>query len=587
MKLYRWVIFLGLAGSAAALVSFSACKGLRNECLDGIDNDGDGLVDAADPACSSSTERLNARRANCGQAAGPLRPDNPACLVNNSGTSESDDPACADRRDNDGDGWTDWPNDPGCINIFDDDETNTECADGKDNDGDGLVDWQQDPGCQGAPTSPSEARDPACSDGRDNDGDGAVDYPADLGCANTNDSSERNPQCSDGDDNDGDGKSDFPADPDCTSALADREAAWACGDGVDNDFDGLTDFPDDLGCSSRMDNSEINPQCSNARDDNGNGLADYPDDPGCASPYDSSESVPQCNDGLDNDQDGFVDYPADSACLNYEDGSEASNCSDGVDNDGDGLVDYPDDPNCITPGFHSEGSNSACSDGLDNDADGLIDYPLDPGCAAPTSSFESNVGGDCGDGIDNDGDGFIDQNTSVYPGDPACVAGYRWEYLDPVCNDNADNDGDGRADFDGVDLNHDGRFDGPGEFAPDPGCDSPVDFAEAPKPQCADGADNDGDGTADWAGIDLNHDGLFDGAGEMPPDQACIAGNAAPLAGQRRRDESQPAQCSDAIDNDGDGLIDYQPEFLIGGAPNPSFLNGDDSCDSPFDNLEL
>ena len=65
--------------------------------------------------------------------------------------------ACADSRDNDGDGLTDL-SDPGCANSSDNDETNTPspppppalCADGLDNDEDGLVDFPADPGCAGA-----------------------------------------------------------------------------------------------------------------------------------------------------------------------------------------------------------------------------------------------------------------------------------------------------------------------------------------------------------------------------------------------------------------------------------------------------
>jgi uncharacterized repeat protein (TIGR03806 family) len=47
------------------------------------------------------------------------------------------------------------------------------CSDGIDNDGDGLTDFGEDPGCRYA-ESPRE--DPACNDGLDNDGDGFVDF---------------------------------------------------------------------------------------------------------------------------------------------------------------------------------------------------------------------------------------------------------------------------------------------------------------------------------------------------------------------------------------------------------------------------
>jgi formylglycine-generating enzyme required for sulfatase activity len=48
-----------------------------------------------------------------------------------------------------------------------------ECSDGVDNDGDGYVDFPEDPGCEDAA---SAIEDPACQDGLDNDGDGVIDF---------------------------------------------------------------------------------------------------------------------------------------------------------------------------------------------------------------------------------------------------------------------------------------------------------------------------------------------------------------------------------------------------------------------------
>ena len=87
-----------------------------NECEDGIDNDGDGVIDfPGDPGCTSPSD------------------DN-----------ETSD--CDDNNDNDGDGIPDFPADPGCDSRADDDET-SECDDGIDNDGDGIIDFPSDPGC--------------------------------------------------------------------------------------------------------------------------------------------------------------------------------------------------------------------------------------------------------------------------------------------------------------------------------------------------------------------------------------------------------------------------------------------------------
>ncbi len=74
-------------------------------------------------------------------------------------------PACSDLADNDGDGKTDFPADPGCTSAADDDETDP---------------FQPPP-------------DPACSDGADNDGDGKTDFPADPGCTSAADDDETDP----------------------------------------------------------------------------------------------------------------------------------------------------------------------------------------------------------------------------------------------------------------------------------------------------------------------------------------------------------------------------------------------------------
>jgi len=68
-----------------------------------------------------------------------------------------------------------------------------ECSDGIDNDEDGLTDYPDDPGCEGSEDD-DEYNAPApiyeCDDGIDNDGDGLVDYPDDPGCASPGDNDE-------------------------------------------------------------------------------------------------------------------------------------------------------------------------------------------------------------------------------------------------------------------------------------------------------------------------------------------------------------------------------------------------------------
>jgi hypothetical protein len=124
---------------------------------DGIDNDGDGLIDMGDPGCTSPTDPS----------------EHEATLP------------CDDGVDNDGDGLIDYPADPGCASPKDLRET-FDCSDGIDNDGDGLIDFDggasanhgvalgpPDPGCANAL---SDTENPACQDGIDNDGDGGIDF---------------------------------------------------------------------------------------------------------------------------------------------------------------------------------------------------------------------------------------------------------------------------------------------------------------------------------------------------------------------------------------------------------------------------
>jgi hypothetical protein len=84
-------------------------------------------------------------------------------------------PACDNGVDDDGDGWADFPDDPGCLDLDDAFERSADlpCDDGFDNDGDGLTDFPEEIGCRDPEWG---LEDPACSDGVDNDGDGRIDW---------------------------------------------------------------------------------------------------------------------------------------------------------------------------------------------------------------------------------------------------------------------------------------------------------------------------------------------------------------------------------------------------------------------------
>ena len=123
-------------------------------------------------------------------------------------------PFCQDGLDNDGDALVDWPDDPGCTDATDDTEIDPPlvCDDGLDNDGDGRVDFPDDPGC----SDPSDLDETTellpCDDGIDNDGDGLIDWPDDPGCFQLI-VAEEDPACDDDLDNDGDGRIDWDGGP--------------------------------------------------------------------------------------------------------------------------------------------------------------------------------------------------------------------------------------------------------------------------------------------------------------------------------------------------------------------------------------
>jgi hypothetical protein len=147
--------------------------------------------------------------------------------------------ACSDGVDNDGDGLIDLE-DRGCVAAGDDDESGPprECNDEVDNDDDGFVDLE-DPDCEGALDDEEQALF-ECEDELDNDGDGKIDYPFEPGCVESADDSEVDPipppECSDGIDNDENGFTDYPQDYTCLSAADPDEQGLLfppCGPAID------------------------------------------------------------------------------------------------------------------------------------------------------------------------------------------------------------------------------------------------------------------------------------------------------------------------------------------------------------------
>jgi hypothetical protein len=166
---YRHLPQLQVLDSAGVLLR---TIGIGLPCADGLDNDGDGLVDGAQPSCHQDLRLARETAPDC------VGPD---CEL----------AVCGDGLDNDGDGLADAL-DPGCSNGEDSSEAEdlSPCADGFDNDSDELVD-SADPDCAGAAVTedglplvagPLDRTWFPCADGLDNDHDGSTDQPQDGGC---------------------------------------------------------------------------------------------------------------------------------------------------------------------------------------------------------------------------------------------------------------------------------------------------------------------------------------------------------------------------------------------------------------------
>jgi hypothetical protein len=424
MKSLRGVVFVGVV--AASGWTAGSCTPSRSDCADGVDNDGDGRVDGADPGCDYS------------------------------GTLEAPDPPkCSDGADNDGDGLTDSA-DPGCGPGAPGNEIDPvrACNNGLDDDGDRLLD-SFDPGCENSLDN-DEYNPAACGDGVDNDGDGKSDYPNESGCVAADDPDETDPvpaaQCADGLDNDGDGATDWPADTGCAAAGDADEfnvVVGECGPGVPvTEITGIWSGTGQLMTSKP---SEIeSPTCAGLGGEavfkftlSAPGAleisTDYPETTLDTVIYLRSDCDEEASE-LACDDDGG-DLGAGKASKMFVQDVAAGTYYVVVDAYGqqsigafkltvavmipEGAACDPAGPPCgndlvcreVAPGGGTVCAKHVCGDGADNDGDGKSDYPNEPGCTGPNDDTEDDGTPlpQCGDGLDNDGDGAID-----YPMDDAC-----------------------------------------------------------------------------------------------------------------------------------------------------------------------
>ncbi len=156
----------------AAQWTLSECQGCTTAqeaalCNDGLDNDGDQLVDCDDPNCKD---------VGCCAFARP----------------ENDDESCSDGCDNDGDNFVDCLDrsccsKDSCVPICkspekSDETTIVACSDGIDNDWNGFIDCADYSCSQSPEVYFCEGNDQTCSDDIDNDGNGFVDC-GDYSCS--------------------------------------------------------------------------------------------------------------------------------------------------------------------------------------------------------------------------------------------------------------------------------------------------------------------------------------------------------------------------------------------------------------------
>ncbi len=144
--------------------------------------------------------------------------------------------------------------------------------------------------------------------------------------------------------------------------------------------------------------------------------------------------------------------------------------------------------------------------------------------------------------------------------------------------------GDAPECMDGIDNDKNGKIDYPN----DEGCSSSSDETEDYPYHCKDGLDNDGDGRCDWDGCCINGIGktkqqcLADKAAGQPvnwleKDYSCQENG---VQKSTHKSEVYPAQCNDGQDNDGDGDIDY---CKLDGSNEATC---DKACSSEYDDKE-
>ena len=283
---------------------FAAPAGAATEECNGVDDDGDGVIDNGfftDPQLVDGVLRCVFHQDNACTTWGYA-----VCTDTSTGVCQQGE------------------NNP-ILQYADETLANGNCNDGKDNDCDGNADLDDD-GCQSAEVC----------DGQDNDGDGVIDNgflngPTGLGQSCTAGIGA----CLDN------GVYVCTADHTGTECSAkagnpkpEKLANGTCNDGIDNDCNGFTDAAD-TSC-------QVVSELCNYIDDNNNGLIDegFGVGQGCTTGVGACAAMGALTclaDGTGTECDATPGSPG------QEGDAYGNSCSDGIDNDCDGLTDAADD----------------------------------------------------------------------------------------------------------------------------------------------------------------------------------------------------------------------------------------------------
>ncbi|MFH2011067.1 MAG: DUF4215 domain-containing protein [bacterium] len=241
---------------------------------------------------------------------------------------------------------------------------------------------------------------------------------------------------------------------------------------------------------------------------------------------------------------------------------------------GDGVCDFAliDHGLCVGPDSDCLGAETDCDNGVDDDGDGLVDCG-DSDCAYTVACLAS-----CGNGVVEPGEECDDGNSASGDGcSPICV-------LEPnpqpeVCDNALDDDLDGLLDCADPDCANDpacnpsavcgngiveaGEACDDGNTVAGDGCAPNCTIENIPNPEtnCSDRVDNDGDGLVDCEDPDCANNSwcqAYCGDGFVDPGEQCDDGNTTSGDGcdSSCMLEVSPELCSDGIDNDADGLVD-------------------------------